>query len=266
MRSGRAVRPTACGARCATSGRLRTRGGRVSLRVSQGIHSGTLHLFLVGGLAPRAHAGRAGASTVVRMEKAADAGEILISAGHRRAAPRAAAQEPRRGRDCCSRRARARSRAWVEPAFTRPALDDVAQCLPTMVRAHVFEGGQPVGTPQRDRRVPAVRRHRCADRAGGRLMRPPKRWMSSWRCPGSRSITSRSASSKTDVDDGGGSCCSPPGRRASSATTRSERSRCGGCSRGSRRLPVSIGVNRGNVFAGDIGPSYRRPTASWGTR
>ena len=105
------------------SGGCRPAAGRVTLRVSQGVHSGTFHLFLVGD-SHRAHmlVGPA-ASTVVRMEKAADAGEILISARDRGAAPGALRRARRRARGCCSRpRRRARGavgRAAVHAALAR---------------------------------------------------------------------------------------------------------------------------------------------------
>ena len=41
-------------------GRIRTGAGRVTLRISQGVHSGTFHSFLVGGITSRAPAGRRG--------------------------------------------------------------------------------------------------------------------------------------------------------------------------------------------------------------
>src|SRR4029453_13895293 len=57
-----------------------TSAGKVTLRMSQGVHSGEFHLFLVGASHRELLIVGQGASTVVGMEKAADAGEVLISA------------------------------------------------------------------------------------------------------------------------------------------------------------------------------------------
>jgi class 3 adenylate cyclase len=61
------------------AGPLQTSAGRVTLRISQGLHSGEIPLFLVGA-SHREHliAGPT-TSVVVEMEKVADAGEIVVS-------------------------------------------------------------------------------------------------------------------------------------------------------------------------------------------
>ena len=60
-------------------GRLETSAGTVTLRMSQGMHSGEFHLFLVGELASRAAHRRSRGDAGRPMEKAADAGEIVVS-------------------------------------------------------------------------------------------------------------------------------------------------------------------------------------------
>ena len=49
--------------------------------MSQGIHSGELHLFLVGDSHRELLVAGAGATAVTRMEKAAGAGEIVLATG-----------------------------------------------------------------------------------------------------------------------------------------------------------------------------------------
>lgn len=60
-------------------GRLETTGGRVTLRMSVGVHTGRFHLFLVGDSHRELIVTGPGASEVVSMEGTADAGEIVIS-------------------------------------------------------------------------------------------------------------------------------------------------------------------------------------------
>lgn len=60
-------------------GRLRTPAGQVTLRMSVGVHSGTFHFFLVGDSHRELVLTGPATSEVVRMESAAAAGEILVS-------------------------------------------------------------------------------------------------------------------------------------------------------------------------------------------
>jgi class 3 adenylate cyclase/tetratricopeptide (TPR) repeat protein len=54
-------------------------GGRTRLRMSQGVHTGDLHLFLVGGSSRELVVAGPTATTVVEMEGLADKGEIVVS-------------------------------------------------------------------------------------------------------------------------------------------------------------------------------------------
>jgi class 3 adenylate cyclase len=60
-------------------GKLETSGGRVQLRMSVGLHSGTFHLFLVGGSHREFMITGPGATQTAAMEGTAEAGEILVS-------------------------------------------------------------------------------------------------------------------------------------------------------------------------------------------
>jgi len=62
-----------------TAGRISTSSGDVTLRMSQGVHSGTFHFFLVGGRHQELVVAGPAATETVEMESAADAGEILLS-------------------------------------------------------------------------------------------------------------------------------------------------------------------------------------------
>jgi class 3 adenylate cyclase/tetratricopeptide (TPR) repeat protein len=60
-------------------GRIATSAGPVTLRMSVGVHSGTFHFFLVGDVHRELIVAGPGVTTTVEMEAAADAGEILLS-------------------------------------------------------------------------------------------------------------------------------------------------------------------------------------------
>ena len=64
--------------------------------MSQGLHSGEFHLFLVGSSHRELLVAGAGRTLVTLMEKAADAGEVVVSARDRGAAAGGAASARRR--------------------------------------------------------------------------------------------------------------------------------------------------------------------------
>src|SRR4029450_9610907 len=123
------------------AGPLQTSAGRVTLRISQGLHSGEILLFLVGASHREQLIAGPTTSVVVAMEKVADAGEIVVS-------PEAARRLPR----ACVGTARAPGRLltsaptgadWspTEPWYA-PGEDAVAQCLPVALREHLASGRQ----------------------------------------------------------------------------------------------------------------------------
>src|SRR4051794_1176606 len=62
-------------------GRIDTSAGRITLRMSVGVHSGVFHLFLVGDSHRELLVTGPGATQVVLMEQAASAGQIVVSHG-----------------------------------------------------------------------------------------------------------------------------------------------------------------------------------------
>ena len=61
------------------AGRISTSSGDVTLRMSQGVHTGLFHFYLVGGRHQELVVAGPAATETVEMESAADAGEILLS-------------------------------------------------------------------------------------------------------------------------------------------------------------------------------------------
>ena len=120
-------------------GHLNTSAGRITLRMSVGVHSGTFHFFLVGD--PLIHrelliSGPA-ASRTADLEAAAQAGQIMIS-------PQTAAALPR---GCVGAATAdgfllaAQPRRVDLPAMTRPPLNDldIAATIPVAIREHLLE-------------------------------------------------------------------------------------------------------------------------------
>ena len=95
-------------------GNLQTSAGRVRLRMSVGVHSGSFDFFLAGGLHRELILVGPAATTTIAMESTADAGETVVSPRQRRAARAGAARAPERRRlpaRACARRRPAARRA-----------------------------------------------------------------------------------------------------------------------------------------------------------
>lgn len=239
------------------AGPLATSAGRVHLRMSQGMHSGELHLFLVGDSHRELLVAGPAATAVTRMEKLAGAGEIVVS-------PATAAQLP----DDWLGRARGDGRLLTSMPTGRepgprempelPPADAVARCLSTEVRAHVASGQQPAEHRQvttafvrfegtdaliRDAGVAA-----CAA-ALDALVRDVQ----------AAADERQVCFLQTDVDADGGKITLTAG--APRMVGDDEERMLLALSRivgPDRPLRVRAGVNRGGVFCGDIGAPYRR--------
>src|SRR5947207_11918743 len=118
-------------------GRIRAGASDIVLRMSVGIHSGSYEMFLVGGSHREFLIAGAGMSTVVEMEAAASAGQILVS-------DHTADLLPERclGARCSPGVLLARAPSppeWAgERATALPPDNDVAACLSTAKRAHLL--------------------------------------------------------------------------------------------------------------------------------
>jgi class 3 adenylate cyclase/tetratricopeptide (TPR) repeat protein len=123
-------------------GRIRAGGSEVVLRMSVGVHSGSYGMFLVGGSHRELLIGGGGATTVVAMEGLASAGQILVSADTGSALPPACL-----GAELGSGIVLARApapREWTPSnGFALPSDEAMARTLSTMVRAHVLDAHAP---------------------------------------------------------------------------------------------------------------------------
>jgi class 3 adenylate cyclase/tetratricopeptide (TPR) repeat protein len=243
-------------ARLRDVGRLSTSAGQVVLRISIGVHTGTFHVFLVGGSHRELVVTGPAVTATVDAEGTATAGEIVMSAATAAVLP-AGSRGPARGSGFLLR----------SPPGTPPDdpivildMDDdkVAPYVPAAIRSHLLGGGaDPVhrtatvaflhfdGT---DDIVEHEGPERCASLLDSTVRRVQQ-------VVEERNVTFLG----TDVDHDGGKIIVVSGvpRRFGDDEERiltalrqvidSDLS-----------LPLRIGVHSGPVFAGDVGAAYRR--------
>lgn len=246
-------------------GTVRAGGGTVTLRMSVGIHSGTFDLYLVGDPDHHRELFVVGppVSTTVVMESVAEAGEVVVS-GDTAALLPASAHRPRPGEGGCHL---LRSRPKVRPAgvpgprrrgWEHASDGTLGGFVPTALRRHLLSE---VGDAEhRSVAVAFVRitgtdaltlrggPHAVADALDERV----------------RAVQAATAEHEvtffeTDIDRDGAKIMLVSGAPRSAGhdeermlrTVRTVMDRPG-------VLPLRIGVNRGNVFAGDFGPAFRR--------
>lgn len=237
-------------------GQLDTPQGRVRLRMSVGVHTGRFVFFLVGSLHKELLITGPAATQTTLMEQAAEAGEIVVSESTAAVLPARLVGE-RKGSGFLLR--------GVEIPLDRTSGDDgvrydvdVSPAIPVEVRAHLLSGGcepehrlvtvifvrfenadatiEEHGTARLAAHLELLvdRAQRAADEHGVAFL-------------------------ATDVDKDGGKLILAAG--APRATGRDEEAAllvARSIIDAGVPLPLKIGINRGHVFAGEIGPSYRR--------
>jgi class 3 adenylate cyclase/tetratricopeptide (TPR) repeat protein len=237
-------------------GGIQTPGGRTSLRMSVGVHSGAFHFFLVGSSHRELIVTGPAATEMVAMETTAAAGEIVIS-------PTTAAQLPPRvlGRAKAPGVLLSREpRGLPLEAATRPRtiVARLGECVPTAVRAHLTSGSE---EPEHRRVVVAFLRFEGTDEM---IVRSGPETAASALHGLVRAVQEavdgrEVAFLGTDIDRDGGKIILASG---APVTTGEDEDRVLLALRqvldADPPLSVRIGVNRGRVFAGDIGPPYRR--------
>ena len=236
-------------------------GARTTLRMSMGVHSGTLALCLAG----RSHrepvvAGPA-VTTTLRMEKAASAGEIVLS-------PSLAATLPARmvGAPCgpgllLKAAPRGPDLAPAEPPL--PAGTPIADGIPVAVRRHVLGGG---GAPEHRLVTVAFVRYagvdalveRAPDEAGAAL--DALLTVAQLACE-AHEVALLCADGEAD---GGKLMLVAGAPRAVGDEEERMLLTLRAIADGGGSLPLQLGVNRGRAFTGDIGPDYRRTYTAMG--
>ncbi|HEX7247924.1 MAG TPA: adenylate/guanylate cyclase domain-containing protein [Actinomycetota bacterium] len=238
-------------------GRIDVPGARVQLRMSVGAHRGTFHLFLVGVSHRELIAVGPAWTRTVEMEHAADAGEILISPELAGALP-ARCLGAAKGPGMLLRREPPAPAAIGDASAPAVADDEVARCLSVAVRNHVTRGG---GAPEH-RPVTVAFVH--FDGTDAAIERDgPERVAEDLHELVTHVQGAADAQGVcflgSDVDADGGKIILTAGAPSVSGNDE-ERMLLAlrAIIDGDRAFPVRIGVHRGGVFAGDIGPWYRR--------
>ncbi len=244
-------------ARLGEVGRLDTTAGRVVLRMSAGVHTGTIHCFLVGESHRELLLVGPDVSTTGTMEGAASAGQIVVSSATASRLP-AALVGPALGPGRRLRRVALPppGPVVVSPAETQGA--DLGHYLPTAIRSHLLETG---GDPQHRRATVAFCHFDGTDdllrtegpeavaEALDHLVRDVQR------AADDQAVTFLG----TDIDHDGGKIILVAGvPRAEGGDEERMLAALRRIVDGERRLPVRIGVHSGPIFAGDVGPHYRR--------
>jgi class 3 adenylate cyclase/tetratricopeptide (TPR) repeat protein len=245
-------------------GRLSTSVGNVRLRMSLGVHTGPVHAFLVGGSHRELLLAGPGPSAVVTMEGTADAGEIVVSpatASRIDAALLAGAKGPG-----VLLRPRVEGGVVVDDGGTYPVRTvtaDVAACVPVALRDHLSAGG-------------AESEHRHAaiaflhfDGTDGLLLERGPAWVAGALDALVRDVQDaceRQGATflASDLDHDGGKLILVGGVPRTLGDDDGRVLRAvreivdAAADRGDDGIPVRVGVNRGPVFAGEVGPPYRR--------
>ena len=236
--------------------RIPTSVGKIHLRMSVGLHSGPIDLYLVGRSHRELVITGATATVTTEMEAAADAGEILISTALAATLP-ASAIGYAKGPGCLLR--------WRKPAVDPvgplhrvPVEADVMErCVPTVLRSHLSHG-----TVEPEHRVATVAFVKF--KGISQIMAAGGSDLVASGLDELIGAVQEAADAEgvtflaTDIDADGGKVVLTTG----APTTQVDDE--GRMLRAVRRiadhglaLPIRIGVNRGHVFAGEIGTDFR---------
>ena len=239
-------------------GRIELPGARVTLQMSQGVHTGTFHFFAVGTshleMLPTGPAW----SRTVAMEHAAEPGEILVSAETAALLPSELVGDAKASGVLLLREPPGHDDKL--PYIPRPkmAAEPLLRCLSPAIRTHVLAGG---GTSEhrpvtiafiRFEGTDALIDQKGAAAAAEALHRVVSVVEAATEEQGIAFLGS-------DVDADGGKLILTAG---APTVTGDDEDRMLLALRkiadSKPPIPLRIGVHRGAVFAGDIGPAYRR--------
>jgi class 3 adenylate cyclase/tetratricopeptide (TPR) repeat protein len=239
------------------TGKLNVLGQRVTLRMSIGLNSGQFDMFLVGHSHRELIVTGPAASTTVSMESTATAGEILVSAQTARALRPADVGE-QRGDGYLLRRAPTVTVSPLVPRHLEDPKVDLAQCIPTAIRRST---GETQREPEHRRAVVAFVHFDGTDEMLKSLgPEATTEYLDTLVADVQEAVDQREVTFiGTDIDHDGGKVILVAG--APLATGEDEHHMLLALRQvmdRPRTPPLRVGVNSGRVFAGDIGPPYRR--------
>jgi class 3 adenylate cyclase/tetratricopeptide (TPR) repeat protein len=238
-------------------GRISDAGTQMVLRMSAGVHSGKFQMFLVGESHREYLIAGPDSSMVVDMEAAASVGQVLLS-------PATAAMLPRRalgahaGPGVLLARSPSTHQFAPEKETHRPDDDAIIRCLSTEVRAQVLA-------------APAAPEHRAAAVAFVQFGRLDALIKTRGPAAAAKALGALVETVQEGADlfevcflgsdvaaDGGKLILTAGAPRAVGDDEERMLLTLRYIVEQPHELPVRVGVNRGRVFAGEIGPHYRR--------
>jgi class 3 adenylate cyclase/tetratricopeptide (TPR) repeat protein len=238
-------------------GRLDVLGRRVVLRMSVGIHSGRFNFFLVGASHRELIITGPAASTTVRMEGTAEAGEVLVSEQTAAALSKSALGAGKGPGVLLRRLTYEPSIDLTEPVHV-PAMLDLSVAVPVALRRSLLDGTQ---QPEHRRATVAfvhfdgtdelIQQRGTAETATSvaSLVEHVQQAVDH------NGVTFLAS----DVDHDGGKIILVAGAPVASGDDEQRMLLALlDVVSANTGLSVRIGVNRGDVFVGDIGPAYRR--------
>ncbi len=239
-----------------TAGNVQTAGGRVRLRMSVGVHTGTFDFFLVGGSHRELVVAGPAATLTSALEAEADAGEVLISRATAECLPQSCLGESK-GDGVLLRRAPAAPK--VDPAAADlPDGPDPGQFVPEALRRHLGAGGhEPEHRLVAAAFVAFVGLDGALARDGGdavangleELLTATQRHFDEH---GIAFLT-------TDIYGDGGKIFAATGAPRTWANNEERMLRAlRGLLDEKHAFELHAGVQRGYAFAGDVGPDFRR--------
>jgi class 3 adenylate cyclase/tetratricopeptide (TPR) repeat protein len=237
--------------------RIPTSVGRVALRMSVGIHSGTVHMFRVGVTHRELIVTGPAATEVAAMESAADAGEILLSPGTAARLPKHALGEAKGPGILLRWR-----RAPLAPTGASPRRHvsnaAIAECLPAVLRQALLSGGG-VEPEHRVATVGFIKFEGIdvamaeggPDAAAAALHQLIRTVQEETEINGVTMLA-------TDVDKNGGKVILTTGVPAAQDDDAGRMMRAlRAIADAGTTLPLRVGVHRGHVFAGAVGGPHR---------
>lgn len=237
-----------------TIGNVVTSGGRVRLRMSVGVHTGAFHFFLVGNEHRELIITGPAATRTTVMEQTAEAGEIVVSRVTASCLPQRCLGAGK-GEGILLRAAPAAAEVTIDDV---PGGVDTAGCIPVAIREHLLAGG---GEPEHRQAGVLFLRFDGTDavietEGPAALAERLATLVSSVQAAtAARGITFLGS----DIDrDGGKIIVSAGAPKTTGADEEAILLAARDIIEAGPTLSVRIGVNRGAVFAGDIGPAYRR--------
>jgi len=244
----------------ATTGRTASSVGPVQLGMAVGVHSGTCHFFLVGGTHRELIVAGPAATATLELEDLASAGEVLVSAGTAAALPPAALGGGRSGARLLARSADLGSSGeWSAEVEAHAALEHL---VPPALRAPLASGAV---EPEHRHATAAFVKFKGTDQLVADPRVAGERLAELGRIVDDAAETYGVTWLESDIDRDGGKLYLVAGAPFSGGGDEERMLRAlRAVVDADVGIKIAAGVNRGAVFAGEIGSAQRRTYAVMG--